>query len=75
MVSLTIFCETFSSIYIKHQLIDFHRVTLNSRDPIIRMGISSMPNNPQKTMKKFPLGLIQSTTQLQQTNVPSLQDS
>lgn len=51
------------------------RITLNSRDPIIRLGISSIPNNPHKTMKKFPLGLIQSTTQLQQPDFPNLQES
>ncbi|XP_055300313.1 protein HIRA homolog [Sitodiplosis mosellana] len=50
-------------------------ITLNSRDPIIRLGISTLPHNPYKTMKKYPLGLIQSTTQLQQPNLPNLQDS
>lgn len=53
----------------------YSRVTLNSRDPIIRLGISSLPTNTHKTMKKYPLGLIQSTTQLQQLNAPNLQDS
>lgn len=34
-----------------------------------------MPKNPTKTMKKFPLGLIQSTTQQQSTNILPIQDS
>ncbi|XP_031624833.1 protein HIRA homolog [Contarinia nasturtii] len=50
-------------------------ITLNSRDPIIRLGISNVPNNPERKMKKYPLGLIQTTTQLQQPNMPNLQDS
>lgn len=51
------------------------RITINSRDAIIRMGISTMPKNPLKTMKKFPLGLIQSTTQPQSSMILPMQDS
>lgn len=52
----------------------FHRVTLNSRDPITRLGISSSPNNPKKTIKSFPLGLVQSASQNLQPNARNLQD-
>lgn len=52
----------------------FQRVTLNSRDPITRLGISSSPNNPKKTIKSFPLGLVQSASQNLQPNARNLQD-
>lgn len=53
---------------------EYYRVTLNSRDPIVRLGISSLPTNPKRNLKSFPLGLIQAASQNLQPSIRNLQD-
>lgn len=53
---------------------EYCRVTLNSRDPIVRLGIASLPNNPKRNLKSFPLGLIQAASQNLQPSIRNLQD-
>lgn len=49
-------------------------ITLNSRDPIIRHGISNLPNNNVKNVKTYPLSSVQSTTYHFQPNIRNFQD-
>lgn len=66
------FSFTANVTYFSHVI---HRILLNSRDPIIRLGVSSLPPNPKKTIKTYPLGLVQSASQSLQPSTRNLQDS
>lgn len=49
-------------------------ITLNSRDPIVRHGISTLPNNPAKNVRTFPLSTIQTTSHNFQPDHRNFQD-